>query len=114
MNKKIKEKIKNGELKSFDLLVQEHLSESNDNINSFIETIFEEYSKDPNEKVLLEELKAVVNAKMGFTELAKKTGLNKESLYKTLSLKGNPTLHTLTLILSSLGYILKVEPKIAV
>jgi len=41
--------------------------------------------------------------------LAQKTGLGRESLYKTLSKRGNPKLSTLTTIISALGFDLKVS-----
>lgn len=46
----------------------------------------------------------------GIAEVAKRAGVGRESLYKTLSEKGNPTLHTLVSILHSLGLRLSFEP----
>lgn len=43
--------------------------------------------------------------------LAKKTGLQRESLYKTLSIKGNPFLTTIINILSSINLEIKIQPK---
>ena len=45
----------------------------------------------------------------GVTRLSKKTKLGRESLYKTLSKKGNPKVSTLTQLLKSLGMKLSVE-----
>ena len=44
------------------------------------------------------------------TSLAKETGLNRESLYKTLSENGNPKYETLTGIIKALGFRLSVAP----
>ncbi len=45
---------------------------------------------------------------IGMAELAARTGLSRETLYRTLSAKGNPRLDTLTAILGALGLRLSV------
>ena len=47
---------------------------------------------------------------LGMTELARRTGLSRETLYRTLSVKGNPRLDTLAAILSAFGLRLSVLP----
>lgn len=47
------------------------------------------------QKLLLLALKNITEAQGGIAQLAAKTGLGRESLYKTLSPKGNPRLSTL-------------------
>jgi len=47
---------------------------------------------------------------LGMTELATLTGLSRETLYRTLSEKGNPRLDTLAAILSAFGLRLAVAP----
>ena len=42
-------------------------------------------------------------------ELAKRSRLNRENLYRTLSEEGNPRLESLVSILSALGYHLSIE-----
>lgn len=49
----------------------------------------------------------------GMTEIAKKTGLGRQALYTALSENGNPTLETLTMVLSALGLELTVQRKAA-
>lgn len=66
--------------------------------------------EDGNSKVLLEALRNVAKAKGGIGSLAKETGLNRESLYKTLSNDGNPKYETLTAIIKALGFRLSVAP----
>ena len=56
-----------------------------------------------SKRVFLSGLRNVVEAHGGVGTMSKLTKLNRESLYKTLSTKGNPTLISLTAILSSLG-----------
>src|SRR4030065_2711292 len=47
----------------------------------------------------------------GIAEVARRAGVGRESLYKTLSEDGNPQLHTLTALLHSLGLRLSVTPE---
>ena len=49
----------------------------------------------------------------GMTDIAKKTGLGRQALYTALSENGNPTLETLTSVLSALGLELTVQKKAA-
>lgn len=47
---------------------------------------------------------------LGMAELARRTGLNRETLYRTLSERGNPRLDTLDAILDAFGLRLSVQP----
>lgn len=55
-------------------------------------------------------LRTVTDAVGGMGALADKTGLSRETLYRTLSEKGNPRLGTLTVILAAFGLRLSVQP----
>jgi len=46
----------------------------------------------------------------GMTKIAKKTGLGRESLYKTLSRKENPELTTILKVCNAVGLKLKAVP----
>ena len=46
----------------------------------------------------------------GMTKIAKRTGLGRESLYKTLSREGNPELATVLKVFNSVGLKLKALP----
>lgn len=52
-----------------------------------------------------------VAAAHGMTRIADKTELGRESLYRTLSSKGNPRLDTLIRLLNAAGLQLAIEPK---
>ncbi len=67
--------------------------------------------EDGNLEVFLLALRDVVDANKGITQLAQETALNRESLYKTLSEKGNPELAGIQKILDSLGYRLAIQAK---
>lgn len=49
----------------------------------------------------------------GMTELARKAGVGRQALYNALSENGNPTLETLTSVLSALGLQLTVRKRAA-
>lgn len=56
-------------------------------------------------------LRNVAEACGGMTVLAEKTQLSRESLYRTLSNRGNPEIKSLTAILHAMGLRLAVEPE---
>lgn len=47
---------------------------------------------------------------LGMAELSRRTGLNRETLYRTLSKRGNPRLSTIAAILDAFDLRLAVEP----
>jgi probable addiction module antidote protein len=61
-------------------------------------------------EVFLQSLQKVIRARVGFTAVARNTGLNRTALYSILSSSGNPTLSTLVILLSAVGLRLAVEP----
>lgn len=67
---------------------------------------------DDDPRVFLVALRNVVEAQGGISMLAKETELNRETLYKTLSMKGNPTFENLILMLDTLGFELQVKEAI--
>lgn len=63
---------------------------------------------DGSQEVFLMALKDVANAK-GISEVARETKLNRENLYRILSIQGNPKLKSLSSVLHSVGLKLSVE-----
>ncbi len=59
---------------------------------------------------LLQALRNVAESRGGISQIAQKTGLNREALYRTLSKSGNPQLRNLTAILGATGLRLSVQP----
>lgn len=51
----------------------------------------------------------VVARAKGMTEIAKKTGLSREQLYRSLSERGNPTLKTTIAVMRALGVDMTVK-----
>ena len=46
----------------------------------------------------------------GMTEIARRTGLSREQLYRSFSTGGNPTLRTMLAVMEALGVRLSAEP----
>jgi probable addiction module antidote protein len=75
-----------------------------EDITAFLEAVFE----DGDPALIAAAIGDVARSK-GMTELARKTGLSRESLYKALSESGNPSFGTILKVLQSLG--LRLEAK---
>lgn len=71
----------------------EHLR-SEAEVAAYIEAMLE----DGNARAVPIALRTVVDAVGGMTALSEKTGLSRETLYRTLSERGNPRLDTLAVI----------------
>jgi probable addiction module antidote protein len=56
-------------------------------------------------------LRALAEAYGGLGAVAAKAGISRESLYRSLSPKGNPTLKTLIAVLNTMGLCLSVVPQ---
>lgn len=71
----------------------------------------EEILADGNMELFTAALKDVADARLGgISALSKKTELNREQLYKTLSKNGNPRLDTLSEVLHAVGLRVAVAP----
>lgn len=67
---------------------------------------------DPHDRAAgLLALRTVAEAYGGLGAVAAEAGISRESLYRTLSAKGNPTLKTLLAVLKAVGMKLSVEPE---
>lgn len=66
-------------------------------------------SEDDDPKTYLSALRLVVEARGGIKQVAQKTKLSKESLYRSLSARGNPTIKTLYAVLSATGLKMAVS-----
>lgn len=98
--------------RTLDQLIQERLSDP-ERRAQYLDIAVEDYVENGEEAELLLAIRQVVQAGMGFAKLSETTGLSRESLYKTLSGKGNPKLKTLKEILAALGYTLTFKRQTA-
>jgi probable addiction module antidote protein len=83
----------------------EYIEDEGD-VLAFLEAALEE--NDP--QYFIKALGIVARSK-GMTEIAKKTGRGRESLYKAFSATGNPGFVTVFQALDALWFNLRVEPK---
>lgn len=77
--------------------------------SSFVESALEAYEEDGNLGAFLQSLRYVSEAQGGVSEVSRRTGLNRQSLYKMLAAKGNPELKSILIIMRSLGMRLRVD-----
>lgn len=80
-----------------------------DEAAEYLRASLESYVLDSNIEAFLVAIRTVADTQGGIAEIAGKTGLNRQTLYRTLSKEGNPSIKTLQSILSSLGFKLSVE-----
>jgi probable addiction module antidote protein len=74
-----------------------------------IATYLEAAMEDEDERVLLLALRHAAGAIGGMSELSRRTGLSRETLYRTLSEEGNPKFSTLRAILKAFGLTISVH-----
>lgn len=68
--------------------------------------------EDGDPKLIAHALGTIARAR-GMTEVARTTGMSRESLYRGLSAEGNPTLATALAVTKALGLTLVARPAIA-
>ena len=76
---------------------------------AYLQAALDEYQNDGNTEAFMLALRNIAQATGGVGELAKKTEMNRQHLYRILSSKGNPSLKKLKPILSSLGFHLSIS-----
>jgi probable addiction module antidote protein len=64
---------------------------------------------DDDPQVLLTALRRIAEARGGIAKVAKAAGVERESLYRALSVRGNPRLSTLVAVTKAVGLKLTVE-----
>jgi len=60
-------------------------------------------------KILLVALRRITQARGGFAKIARAAGIERESLHRALSTRGNPRLSTLVAVTKAIGLKLTVE-----
>lgn len=76
------------------------------NAAAYIEAAFEENDVEG----LMQAMRNVAEAQGGVAQVAEKTGLSRETLYRTLSRQGNPQVKNFSAILAATGLRLAVKP----
>ena len=77
-------------------------------IKQYIQAVFEDFQENKNKESFYRSLAIIAKVHGGFAKISKETGLNRESLYKTLSSKRDPRFSTIIQILHAMGIKLKV------
>jgi len=77
----------------------------------YLKTAMESLDNPDDRAAGLLALRTVAEAYGGLGAVAAEAGISRESLYRTLSAKGNPTLKTLLAVLKAVGMKLSVEPE---
>lgn len=70
---------------------------------AYLKTALEELDEEGGETAFLIALRHIVEANGGMAFIADKAGISRETLYRTLSPKGNPTLKTITRVVHASG-----------
>jgi HTH-type transcriptional regulator/antitoxin HigA len=86
----------------------EYFTKHPDQIEDYIDEMFEDYSQDGDATVLLSALRIIARVK-GITVTADEAGMTRQGLQKALSAQGNPRMDTINAILHALGYRLAVQ-----
>ena len=104
MSKKIKAAVSHHELEVAELRADRELAVE------YLKAAMESLD-DPDDRAAgLLALRTVAEAYGGLGAVAAEAGISRESLYRTLSANGNPTLKTLLAVLKAVGMKLSVEP----
>ncbi len=94
--------------RTFTDVEESYFREHPEEIDDYIEILFEEYAKDGDTGALLSSMRVLGRA-IGLTKLAKEAGMSRKGLQKALSEEGNPEFASVTAILRAMGY--KLTPK---
>lgn len=86
--------------------VAEHLRDEED-IRLYIEAAQEEA---PNDAAFLAKVLGDVARARNISQLARETGITRETLYKVTRGEGNPTLDTISKLANALGFRLTLQP----
>ncbi|KNC91641.1 addiction module antidote protein [Trabulsiella odontotermitis] len=83
--------------------VVQMLRENPDEAQLYLQVALEEIHEEQGIGAFLIALRRIIEARGGIGEIAAKSGLSRQQLYKTLSEEGNPTLTTLMKITRAAG-----------
>lgn len=98
----ITEQSLNGASRPHDQTVTELLREDPGFADEYLTTAFDEINEPGGREALLAALRHVAEAQ-GMATIAERAGIKRESLYRALSPKGNPTIKTLLAVTSAAG-----------
>ena len=91
---------------SYDQMIDRKLREDRRFATEYLKAAVED-ADEP--KVLLIALRRITEARGGFAKIARAAGIERESLHRALSPRGNPRLSTLVAVTKAIGLKLTVE-----
>lgn len=94
--------------RTFTYVEESYFREHPEEIDDYINILFEEYAQDGDAGALLSSLRVLGRVK-GLTKLAEEAGMSRKGLQKALSEEGNPGFASVNAILHAMGY--KLTPK---
>lgn len=89
--------------RTLDEISYEYFSDHPEEIEDYLEVIFDEYAKDNDTAALLSSLRVIARVK-GISTIADEIGMTRQGLQKALSSKGNPRLENINAIMKAMGY----------
>lgn len=94
--------------RTFNQVEETYFKDHPDEIDDYINLIFEEYAVDGNTGVLLSSLRVLSRVK-GISKIAEESGLSRKGVQKALSENGNPALSSINAIMHAMGYRLSPQ-----
>ena len=89
--------------RTIDQIDEEYYRTHPEEIDSYLETVFEEYTKDACTPVLLSSLRMIARVK-GISALADESGITRNGIQKALSEEAKPRFDTINTIVKAMGY----------
>jgi len=96
-------KINGRNYRTFDEITEQYYRENPNEIDSFLATAFEEYTKDGFTPALLSSLRMIARVK-GVSTLAEESGVTRNGIQKALSEEAKPRFDTINTIVNAMGY----------
>ncbi len=90
-------------LRTLDEVEEEYFHDHPDEVEDYLNVIFDEYAKDRDIGALLSSLRVITRVK-GITATAEAAGMTRKGLQKALSQTGNPKFESMNAILQAMGY----------
>lgn len=87
---------------------EEYFRNHPEEIDPYLDEIFDAYAKDNDSPSLLASLRVIAKVK-GISNIAEETGLTRQGIQHALSSKGNPRFDNVNSIMNALGYRLVPE-----
>ena len=89
--------------RTFNQVEESYFRDHPEEIDDYINLIFEEYAEDGNTGALLSSLRVLSRVK-GVSKIAEESGLSPKGVQKALSENGNPALSSINAIMHAMGY----------